>query len=148
MVRDPSHFLQRAGQCFRAPYHQHGAKGWELLIKKPCSSSSSRHPLWLQPAVCVLTHFSRVWLFATLRTAARQAPLSMGCHALLQGIFSAQGLNPSLLSLLHWQGDSLPLVPPGQLADHRLIPASVTSLLVTNLSHLSSFSSAQPWEAV
>ena len=36
----------------------------------------------------------------------------VGCHALLQGIFPAQGLNPHLLSLLHWQLGSLPLVPP------------------------------------
>ena len=31
----------------------------------------------------------------------------MGCHALLQGIFPTQGLNLSLLRLLHWQADSL-----------------------------------------
>ena len=34
------------------------------------------------------------------------------CHALLQGIFLTQGLNPQLLRLLHWQAGSLPLVPP------------------------------------
>ena len=33
----------------------------------------------------------------------------MGCHFLLQGIFLTQGLNSSLLGLLHWQEDSLPL---------------------------------------
>ena len=33
----------------------------------------------------------------------------MGCHALLQGIFLTLGLN---LGLLHWQADSLPLLPP------------------------------------
>ena len=38
----------------------------------------------------------------------------MGCHALLQGIFLTQGENLSLLCLLHWQVDSLPLVPPGK----------------------------------
>ena len=36
----------------------------------------------------------------------------MGCHALLQGIFLTQGLNPYLLGLLHWQVSSLPLVLP------------------------------------
>ena len=36
------------------------------------------------------------------------------CHALLQGIFPAQGLKPYLLCLLHWQASSLPLVPPGK----------------------------------
>ena len=41
----------------------------------------------------------------------------VGCHALLQGIFLTQGLNPCLLSLLcllQWQAGSLPLVPPGK----------------------------------
>ena len=38
----------------------------------------------------------------------------VGCHALLQGIFPTQGLNPHLLSLLHWQQGSLPLAPPGK----------------------------------
>ena len=36
----------------------------------------------------------------------------VGCHALLQGIFWIWGLNPYLLTLLHWQVGSLPLVPP------------------------------------
>ena len=48
---------------------------------------------------------SRVWLFATRRTVAYQAPLPVrfsrqeywsGCHFLLQEIFPTQGLNPSL----------------------------------------------------
>ena len=38
----------------------------------------------------------------------------MGCHALLQEIFPIQGSNLCLLHLLHWQADSLPLVPPGK----------------------------------
>ena len=33
-------------------------------------------------------------------------------HFLLPGIFPTQGLNLCLLRLLHWQADSLPLVPP------------------------------------
>ena len=31
-----------------------------------------------------------------------------------RGIFSIQGLNPHALRLLHWEADSLPLVPPGK----------------------------------
>ena len=31
----------------------------------------------------------------------------MGCRALLQGIFPTQGLDPGLLSLLHWQVGAL-----------------------------------------
>ena len=38
----------------------------------------------------------------------------MGCHALLQWIFSTQGLNLSLFCLLHWQVGSLPPAPPGK----------------------------------
>ena len=33
----------------------------------------------------------------------------VGCHFLLQGIFPTQESKPSLLCLLHWQADSLPL---------------------------------------
>ena len=40
--------------------------------------------------------------------------IGVGCHALLQGIFLTQGYSPCLLSLLHWQAHSLPLVPPGK----------------------------------
>ena len=36
----------------------------------------------------------------------------VGCHFLLQRNFLTQGLNLSLLCLLHWQTDSLTLVPP------------------------------------
>ena len=39
----------------------------------------------------------------------------VGCHALIQGIFPTQGLNPWLLCLLHWQEGTLPLVPHGAL---------------------------------
>ena len=38
----------------------------------------------------------------------------VGCHFLLQGIFLTQGSNSHLLHLLHWQADSLPLLPPGK----------------------------------
>ena len=62
--------------------------------------------------------------FVTLWTIACQASLSMGFsrqeyeegrHFLLQGIFPTQGSNPSLLCLLHWQADSLPLCHLGSL---------------------------------
>ena len=66
---------------------------------------------------------SHVQLFATLWTIACRllcpwdSPgknTGVGCHFLLQGIFPAQGSNPSLLHLLHWQAGSLPLVPQGK----------------------------------
>ena len=61
---------------------------------------------------CMLGPSRHVWLCATLWTVACQVLLSrgspgknsgVGCHALLQGIFLPQGLNPRFLLLLHWQ---------------------------------------------
>ena len=58
-------------------------------------------------------HASFAQLFASLRSVAQQAPLSMGfprqesgvgCHFLLQEIFPTQGSN---LHLLHWQDSFL-----------------------------------------
>ena len=39
-------------------------------------------------------------------------PSGMGCHFLLHGIILTQESSLHLLCLLHWQVDSLPLVPP------------------------------------
>ena len=50
-------------------------------------------------------------------TVAHQAPLSIEFPRQNTGVcchFPTQGSHPSLLSLLHWQADSLPLVPPGK----------------------------------
>ena len=54
----------------------------------------------------------------------------VGCHALLQGIFLTQGSNPHLLSLLHWQVSSLPLMPLGKPSKSRqfMIPLYVNGL--------------------
>ena len=71
----------------------------------------------------VLSCFSHVWLFATLWTVARQAPLFMGFSR--QEYWSGlpfpppgnllnQESNPYLLHLLHWQVGSLPLAPAGK----------------------------------
>ena len=57
----------------------------------------------------VLSHFHRVWLFATPWTVAHQVPLSMG--------FSRQE---------YWSG--LPCPPPGGLPDPGILPASPVSL--------------------
>ena len=58
--------------------------------------------------VCTLSHLSRVHVFATPRTVARQAPLSMG--------FSRQE---------HWRG--LPCPPPEDLPHPGIEPASPVS---------------------
>ena len=70
--------------------------------------------------IVVVQSLSRVRLFATPRTAARQAPVSMGCprqevdcYLLFQGIFLTQGSNLCLLHLLYWHVDSLPLSHEG-----------------------------------
>ena len=58
--------------------------------------------------MCMLSHFSHVWLFAALRTVAHQAPLSMG--------FSRQE---------YWSG--LPFPSSGDLHDPGIKPKSLTS---------------------
>ena len=73
-------------------------------------------------AVCVLSCFrpvrpcARLWSVAhqTLSMGFSRQEYGVGCYALLQGIFSTQGLNPHLLHPLHWQAGSLPPVPPGK----------------------------------
>ena len=72
----------------------------------------------------MLSHFSLVQLCVTLWTADCQAPLSMGfsrqdywCElpCLPPGDLPDPGIElVSLRSNLHWQVDSLPLVPPGK----------------------------------
>ena len=71
----------------------------------------------------VLSHSSHVQFFAILWTVPHQALFprdypgkntGVGCHALLQGIFLTQGLNPCLLHFPARQAGSLSLVPPGK----------------------------------
>ena len=77
-----------------------------------------------------LSHFSRVWLFATPWTTAHQVPLSMGFSrqeyysrwpCLPPGDLPDPGIKPHLLNLLHWQVGSLALVPPGKIVTKELI---------------------------
>ena len=73
--------------------------------------------------VCMLSHFGHVQLCdpmdcrpqgSSVHGSSPDKNTGVSCHALLQGIFSTQEMNPCLLCLLHWQVDSLPLVPPGK----------------------------------
>ena len=59
--------------------------------------SDSLWPHGLQPVRLLCA-----WVFPGKNTG-------VSCHSLLQGIFPTQELNSHLLSLLHWQADSLPL---------------------------------------
>ena len=76
------------------------------------------------PCACVLSHFSRVWLFATLWTIAHQAPLSM--------IFARQ---------TYWS--RLPWLPPGHLPGPGIEPASLTSPALAGRF----FTTSTTWEA-
>ena len=92
-------------------------------------------------SVCVLSCFSSVRLFATVKNYSHQAPLSVGilqakstgvgCHALLQGIFPTQRLNLHLLRLLHWQAGSSPLVPPGKQISNEFVFISLLLLFLS-----------------
>ena len=69
-----------------------------------CMHAKSRQScptLW--PFGLELSRFLYLWDYPGKNTG-------VGCHALLQGIFPTQGLNPCLLCLLHRQAT---LVPPG-----------------------------------
>ena len=88
----------------------------------------------------LLSHFSRVQLFVTLRTIAHRllCPLhfpgkntGVSCHALSQEIFPTQGSNPRLL---HWLVGSLPLAPPGKPARHT--SSWKITILVTSGSYI------------
>ena len=100
-----------------------------LLLPFPCSHPSHKIQLRIEKStelsgfshwrhVCEVSRFSHVGLYATPWTVARllfcpwdfpHKNTGVGSHALLQGIFSTQVLNPCLLRLLHQQLDSLPL---------------------------------------
>ena len=68
-------------------------------MPSPTCTHSAIFWFWQLICACLLSRFSRVWLFATLWSVTYQAPLSIGfsrentesgCHALLQGIFPTQ----------------------------------------------------------
>ena len=75
--------------------------------------------------VCKLSHFSRVWLFVTLWTAACQAPLSTG--------FSRQE---------YWSG--LPCCPPGDLPHAGIEPGSPASSVLAG----GFFTTSTTWEVL
>ena len=104
--------------------------------------------LYLVLHACLLSRFSRVWLFVTLWTVACQAPQSMGfsgkntgvsCCSLFRGIFLTQGSNPHLLQLLHWQAGSLPLVPSGKPMTVEVIPNPLFQVSFTSDQFLTFF---------
>ena len=82
---------------------------WSSVLKSAClhacvfSLSVVSDSFWYHEPARLLCP----WNFPSKNTG-------VGCHFLLQGIFSTEELNPHLLRLLHWQVNSLPqgrLVP-------------------------------------
>ena len=70
------------------------ARGSQCVLSRS-DVSESLQPHGLEPARLLCP-----WNFPGKNTV-------VGCHAFLQGIFLTQGLNPTLLHVLHWKADSL-----------------------------------------
>ena len=101
-------------------HHSHMEEGKGLLWSLFCKSTDSIHgapPSWTDHFTSTITWWSQVaWvslqpygLYPVKLLCWWDPPgknIGMDCHALLQGIFLTQGLNPCLLCLLHWQGGS------------------------------------------
>ena len=119
----PSHGMHSPQQYIRINISERRNTG--LFSVKECSLNSENFHFYnrrlgnhLLSVCCVLNRCSCVRLFVSLWTVACQDPLSMGfsrqeywsgfpCPP--PGDLPAQGLNPLLLCLLHWQMDSLSL---------------------------------------
>ena len=87
-----------------------GSGSQPQILSKPWSAGKAMSPALDQvTGMCVLSHFSSVWLYATLWTVAHQAALTMG--------FSNQE---------YWSRSPYP--PPGDLPDPGIEPVSLTSL--------------------
>ena len=101
---------------------------WRNTLQHPKKNTyfSSTIWHWVFPTlmwVCMLSHFNRIQLFATLWTVALQAPLSMGLSrqeywsGLLYpppGDLPNPGIEPTSLMSLALARGYLPLVPPGK----------------------------------
>ena len=61
------------------------------------------------PTLCALWTVA-LQIFLSMEFYQQESGVS--CHALLQGIFPTQRLNPNFLCLLHWHVSFLPLAPP------------------------------------
>ena len=88
-----------------------------------CWNVNWEKPLWRQ-CECMLSHFSRAWLFSTLWTVTCQAPLSMG--------FSRKE---------YWSG--LPCPPPGDLPHPGIRALSLMFPVLANMF----FTTSATWEA-
>ena len=103
----------------------------ELRFEPKCQASELTclftvllHPPHSPTSMCVLSRFSRVWVFETLWTVAHQAPLSMR-------YFRQE----------YWSG--LPCPPPGDLSNAGRKPMSLESPALGN----GFFTTSTTWEA-
>ena len=112
--------LQRVRRDLATEHHQKGEGHWV-----PCSFLFLLHFPFLPHRIRVAEEESEGLLVSNSWWPYGLQPIRLPCLwdssgkttrvcccALLQGIFLTQGSNRSLLQLLHWQVDSLPLVPP------------------------------------
>ena len=92
---------------------------WSSLLIRHIPLSHCDHYL---EAACVLSRFSRVWVFVALWTVAHPAPLSKGfsrqeCWSRLPfpspEALPDPGIKLESCSSLHWQAGSLSLAPAG-----------------------------------
>ena len=86
---------------------------WQMSAIQEQKVSCFKLPL----LICVLTRSGVLHALQThglnpTRLLCPRARILERCHALLQGIFPTQELNPCLFSLLRWQAGSLSLVAP------------------------------------
>ena len=120
---------------FQSPLHPLGATSgptspWKPLLLRTLEVSSLSTQGWGSFLPCVLasvlSHFGRVWLFATLWMVSHQASLPMGFSRQeywsrlprpSPGDLPNPGIEPTSLRIEHhpaFQAGSLPLVPPGK----------------------------------
>ena len=84
--------------------------GWSLIPHLGHSFLSACLVTQSCPALCDPMNCSLLGSFVHSDSPGESKITGVSCHALLQGIFPTQWSN---LHLLHWQMDSLPLVPAG-----------------------------------
>ena len=112
---------------------------WKDFQRQGCWQSTIAQPeLGGCKVACVHALSLRdVWLFETPWTVAHQAPLSMGFSRQeywnklpfpAPGDLPNSGIKPHLLSLLHWQKDSLPL-------SHLQTTTERSHMLPLNIAH-------------
>ena len=82
---------------------------WTVIKKTPNLKKSAKM-LQSRLILCDLIHCSPPG--SSVHEDSPDKNTGVGCHALLQGVFLTQELNPHLLD---WQGHSLPLASPGKL---------------------------------